>query len=84
MGKQSSQDKVINSDYSALPLIVHYYTRQLLRENYFAIFLFGRRIVARKLIYYTVDRGYWFKSYPGSILKSELKSPIAVVLLDLF
>ena len=57
MGKQSSQDKVINSDYSALPLIVHYYTRQLLRENYFAIFLFGRRIVARKLIYCTVNRG---------------------------
>ena len=83
MGKQSSQDKVINSDYSAEPLIVHYYTRQLLRKNYYAIFLFGRRIVALKLIYCTVDRGCSFKSYPGLILKSELKSPTAVVLLDL-
>ena len=83
MGKQSSQDKVINSDYSAEPLIVHYYTRQLLRKNYYAIFLFGRRIVALKLIYCTVDRGCSFKSYPGLILKLELKSPTAVVLLDL-
>ena len=57
MDKQSSQDKVINSDYSAELSIVNYYTRQLLRKNYFAIFLFGRRIVALKLIYCTVDRG---------------------------
>ena len=83
MDKQSSQDKVINSDYSAELSIVNYYTRQLLRKNYCAIFLFGRRIVALKLIYFTVERGCSFKSYPGLILKLELKSPTTVVLLDL-
>ena len=83
MDKQSSQDKVINSDYSAELSIVNYYTRQLLRKNYCAIFLFGRGIVALKLIYFTVERGCSFKSYPGLILKLELKSPTAVVLLDL-
>ena len=64
--------------------IVNYYTRELLRKKLLRIFfLSGPRIVALKLVYFIVERGYSFMTYPGLIPKLELKSPTTVVLLDL-
>ena len=40
-------------------------------------------VVALKLVYFKVERGYPFMTYPGLISKLELKSPATVVLLDL-
>ena len=40
-------------------------------------------LVALKLVYFIVERGYSFMTYPGLIPKLELKSPTTVVLLDL-
>ena len=46
-------------------------------------FFLAPRIVALKLVYFIVERGYSLMTYPGLIPKLELKSPTTVVLLDL-
>ena len=77
---KSDQSVIIRRSFS----IVNYYTRELLiGKNYCAIFLSSPRIAALKLVYFKVERGYPFMTYPGLISKLELKSPATVVLLDL-